>query len=56
VDYKKLNKVRKRGCSRLPRIDDTLDTLARAKWFSRLDRESEYWQMALHLKDKEMAA
>ena len=31
VDYQKLNKVRKKGCCRLPRIDDTLDTLARAK-------------------------
>jgi hypothetical protein len=33
VDYRKLNDVTK-DCSPLPRIDDTLNTLDRAKWFS----------------------
>ena len=56
VDYRKLNDVRTKGCCWLPRIDDTLDTLARAKWFSRLDRKSGYWQVALHPKDKDKAA
>jgi hypothetical protein len=37
VDYRKLNDVTKKDCFPLPRIDDTLDTLAGAKWVSTLD-------------------
>jgi hypothetical protein len=55
VDYRQLN-IRKKDCCQLPRIEDTLDTLARATWSSTLDLKSRYWQVALHLKDKEKAA
>jgi hypothetical protein len=37
VDYRKLNNVTKKDCFPLPKIDDTLDTLAGAKWFSAFD-------------------
>ena len=37
VDYRKLNSVSRKGAYPLPRIDDTLDTLAGAQWFSTLD-------------------
>jgi hypothetical protein len=40
----------------LSRINDTLDTLAGAKWFSTLDLKSSYWQVDLHLDDKEKTA
>jgi hypothetical protein len=43
-------------CSPRPRIDDTLDVLAGAKWYSTLDLKSTYWQLALHLKNKEKTA
>jgi hypothetical protein len=41
VDYRKLN-VTKIDCFPLPQIDDTLDMLAGAKWFSTLDLKRGY--------------
>jgi hypothetical protein len=38
------------------RIDNTLDTLAGAKWFSILDLKSGYWQMEVHPDNKEKTA
>jgi hypothetical protein len=48
VDYRKLNDITRKDCFPLPRIDDTLDTLAGANWFSTLYLKSLYWQVALH--------
>jgi hypothetical protein len=52
VDYRKLNNVTKKDCFPLPRRDDTLDTLAGAKWFSTFDLKSGYWQVDVHPDDK----
>ena len=41
-DYRRLNDNTKKNWFPLPRIDDTLDTLAGAKWFSTLDLKSGY--------------
>lgn len=40
----------------LPRVDDTLDTLAGSKWFSTLDMLSGYWQVKVSLEDREKTA
>lgn len=37
VDYRKLNQVTVKDAYPLPRIDDSLDTLAGAEWFSTMD-------------------
>ncbi|GFV62884.1 hypothetical protein TNCV_3319091 [Trichonephila clavipes] len=53
VDYRRLNDVTKKDSYPLPRINDTLDTLAGNTLFSILDLKSGYWQVELHLDDKE---
>ena len=40
----------------LPRIDDTLDSLAGVRCFSTLDLASRYWQVGLKDEAKEKAA
>ncbi|GFY18136.1 hypothetical protein TNCV_2045441 [Trichonephila clavipes] len=55
VDYRRLNDVTKDSYP-LPRIDDTLDTLASNTWFSTLNLKSGYWQVELHPNDKEKTA
>ena len=36
----------------LPRIDDSLDTLSGAQWFSTMDLASGYWQVEMDENDK----
>ncbi|VEN61760.1 unnamed protein product, partial [Callosobruchus maculatus] len=56
VDYRQLNNVTKKDSYPLPRIDDTLDTLAGSKVFSTLDLKSGYWQVEMDPGDKENTA
>ena len=56
VDYRCLNSVTKRDVHPLPRIDDTLDVLSGARYFTTLDLASGYWQVAMDPNDKEKTA
>ena len=56
VDYRKLNQVTVKDSYPLPRIDDSLDALEGAKWFSTLDLSSGYWQVEMVDCDKEKTA
>jgi len=40
----------------LPRIDDALDNMSCAKWFSNLDLASGYWQCSMSEDDREKTA
>ena len=56
VDFRKVNQVTKKDAQPLPRIDDTLDTLGKAQWFSTLDLASGYWQVEVEPADREKTA
>ncbi|CAL9692089.1 unnamed protein product [Knipowitschia caucasica] len=56
VDYRGLNAVTVRDAHPLPRVDDTLDALAGATWFSTLDFSDGYWQVEVAEEDREKTA
>ena len=55
VDYRALNAITKKIYP-LPRIEDILDRLGNAKYFSTLDLASGYWQVPVAEEDKEKTA
>ena len=56
IDYRKLNSRTVRDALSLPRIDETLDSLVGAKFFSCLDLKSGYWQVQQAEEDQEKTA
>jgi hypothetical protein len=56
IDYRKLNDVTCKDAYPLPRIDDTVGTLAGSTFFSTLDLYSGYWQGAMDPRDREKTA
>ncbi|CAF4313370.1 unnamed protein product, partial [Didymodactylos carnosus] len=56
IDFRKLNEVTVKDTYPIPRIDDTLDALKGAKYFSTLDLSSGFWQVELDEGSKEKAA
>ena len=56
VDYQGLNAVTKADVYPLPRIDDLLDKLGRAKCFSTLDLAAGYWQIKVKSDSQEKTA
>ena len=47
IDYRKLNNITRKDSYPLPRIDESLDSLAEMQYFSTLDLASGYWQIGL---------
>ena len=56
IDYRRLNKQTKIDRYPLPRIDDALDSLSGARYFSTLDLASGYWQLRVAEEDIEKIA
>lgn len=56
VDYRKLNEITKKDSYPLPRIDECLDALSGAVYFSCMDINAGYWQIAITPEDREKTA
>jgi hypothetical protein len=51
IDYRALNEVTVKNKYPLPRIDDLFDQLKGAKYFSKIDMRSGYYQLKIRLED-----
>ena len=56
IDFRQLNAVTIRGVYPIPRIDDTLDQLQHAKYFTSMDLRSGFWQIELDPNSRDKTA
>jgi len=56
IDFRRLNNRTVKDAHSLPRIEETIDTLAGSRYFSKLDLRSGYWQVAMKEEDKAKTA
>ena len=56
IDFRELNEITKKDAYPLPRIEDNLDCLQGAHWYSTLDLLSSFWQVEVEEEDRDKTA
>jgi len=56
IDYRKLNSMTQKDTYPLPRMDECIDTLGEAEYFTTLDAYSGYWEMKIRPQDRHKTA
>lgn len=56
VDYRPVNKVTRKDAYPIPRVDDTLDKLRKARFISKIDLKSAYYQILMEQDSKQYTA
>ena len=56
VDYRRVNEVFKVDAYAMPRVDEVLDRLGTARFYTTLDLTKGYWQIPLSQESKEKTA
>ena len=56
VDYRRLNSVSREDAYPMPRIDNLIDRLGKAKFITTLDLTRGYWQMPVAAEDQHKIA
>ena len=56
VDYRKQNKITRHMAINLPLIDDVLNRLSGAKFFTSIDLRAGYWQVKCHESSQDLTA
>ena len=56
IDYRRLNQITCNDAHPLPRVDNLLDAVGNAKYFTTLYLKSGYWQIPVHPDDREKTA
>jgi hypothetical protein len=56
VDLRRLNSITVRDVYPLPRIDDMLDRLRKAKYITTVDLKSGFWQLPVAKEDRDKFA
>ena len=56
IDFRRLNRVAVKDPYPMPRIDEALDRLEKARWFTGCDAAAGYWQIPVEEESKEKTA
>ncbi|UYV69952.1 hypothetical protein LAZ67_7001313 [Cordylochernes scorpioides] len=56
ADFRRLNHITKKDVYPLPRVDDVLDHLSSARYYSTMDLKTGYWQVEVDERDREKTA
>jgi len=56
IDYRVVNRLTKKSSHPLPRIEDTIEALAEAKYLHSLDIRSAHWQVPVAPEDQDKTA